>query len=61
MARNRHPEHVKPRPAEPPKPEPAPADGVGPGWTIAIAVWLVMAAVLIAYEAWGFFGGMLRR
>ncbi|MGL4555712.1 MAG: hypothetical protein ACRC33_31480 [Gemmataceae bacterium] len=60
MARSRQPEQVTARVPAPEKPAEKPA-GVGTGWTIAITCWVVMLAILLVYEAWGFFGGLLRR
>ncbi len=61
MARSRHPhpEHVTPR--APAEKGPEPPKGIGPGWTIAITVWVLLFGVLIVYELWGFFGGLFRR
>jgi hypothetical protein len=62
MARPRQPESVTARTPDAGKESEKPAEGgIGPGWTIAITCWVVLCGVLVVYELWGFFGGMLRR
>lgn len=69
MARSHAEQKVSPRPvankvAHHPAAEQSQDQSTGkmpPGWTIAATCWVVLFGVLTIYEAWGFFGGMLRR